>query len=133
MNTAVTRNRAVAGKPNDAAVNFDRFIVCGQFVMFDTFSGTVDMAAKIEYSNKVNEFHEGLPQKKNLNLAYETTGHSRSYILAEIDFMTLYRQSIVTFNLSCPVLETLQLLCSEHPLFHTPLIFHLKFVDVPFD
>jgi len=34
-------SRAVAGKPRDAAVNFDRYRMCRQlFVSFNTFSGT---------------------------------------------------------------------------------------------
>jgi len=34
-------SRAVAGKPRDSAVNFDRYGVCRQlFVLFDTFNGS---------------------------------------------------------------------------------------------
>jgi len=35
------KGRAVAGKPRDGAVNFDRYRVCRLlFVAFDTFSGS---------------------------------------------------------------------------------------------
>jgi len=43
-------------------------------------------------------------------------GHPRSLILAPIEnaYATSYRSSIVTLVQSCPVLEILQVCCSEH-------------------
>jgi len=42
-------SRAVAGKPRDAAVNFDRYKVGRKYyVSFDSFTVADDMAAKIE-------------------------------------------------------------------------------------
>ena len=50
-NSVEQESRAAAGKPRDAAVNFDIYGVCRQlFISFDTFSGS-GMTAHIEYNN----------------------------------------------------------------------------------
>jgi len=57
-------------------------------------------------------------------------GHSRSFIFLPIEsaYATSYRSSIVTFVLSCPVSEILQVF----PWKRHPIIFHLNFWGVPF-
>jgi len=61
-------------------------------------------------------------------------GHSRSYMLAAIESpcTTLDRPLIVTFALSSAISEILPISYAMSRFFHTPLLFRLKFGDVPF-
>jgi len=62
------------------------------------------------------------------------TGHSRSYMLASIESQctTLYRPLTVTFALSLTVSQILPFLYAHNQFFYNPLLFRLKFGDVPF-
>ena len=91
-------NCAVAGKSHDAAVNFDTECAGSFFCFVWYFYWQFYTVAKIEYTTFVNKFHKSVPQK-TLNLCYIKVIHFGT-IDYDTSYMTLYRQSIVTFDVS---------------------------------